>query len=47
MDGIIDVSGLSPEEVAEQVSDSDLKNALDIIIANNQNDGYHGFNNVM
>jgi hypothetical protein len=43
--GLIDVSGLTFEELSAQVSAADLRQALDRILASGQNgNGYHGFN---
>jgi hypothetical protein len=43
--GLIDVSGLTFEELSTQVSAADLRQALDRILASGQNsEGHHGFN---
>jgi hypothetical protein len=45
-DGLIDVSGLSAEELSALVDETDLGRALDHILAVNENSsGSHGFNN--
>jgi hypothetical protein len=45
-DGLIDVSGLSTEELSALVDESDLGRALDHILAVNKNSsGFHGFTN--
>jgi hypothetical protein len=43
--GLIDVGGLSFDELATAITGVDLKRALDYIVASGQNgSGYHGFN---
>jgi hypothetical protein len=43
--GLIDVSGLTFEELSAQISAADLGHALDCILASGQNGKeYHGFN---
>jgi hypothetical protein len=45
-DGLIDVSGLSIEDLSILVDGADLGRALDHILAANKNSsGFHGFNN--
>ena len=44
-DGLIDVSGLSIEQLSALVDESDLGHALDHILAVSKNSsGFHGFN---
>ncbi len=44
-DGLIDVSGLTIEELSAVISQSGLERALDYILAASQNGvGFHGFN---
>jgi hypothetical protein len=44
-DGLIDVSGLTIEELSAIVDESDLGRALDYILASGDNSvGFHGFN---
>lgn len=43
--GLIDVSGMTFEELAELAGTDDLSRALDYVLASGQNgSGYHGFN---
>lgn len=44
-DGLIDVSGLTIEELTALVDESDLEHALDHILDSHKDSvGYHGFN---
>lgn len=44
-DDLIDVSGMTFEQLATTLGAEDLGRALDIILASGQNeDGFHGFN---
>ncbi len=44
-DGLIDVSGLTIEELSAVVGQSGLERALDYILASSQDSvGFHGFN---
>jgi hypothetical protein len=44
-DGLIDVSGLTMEELSAVVGESGLERALDYILATSDNSvGFHGFN---
>lgn len=44
--GLIDVSGMSFDELAAVIGKDDLGRALDCILASGQNgSGYHGFSN--
>ena len=43
--GLIDVSGLTIEELSAVIEESDLGRALDYILASSKNSvGFHGFN---